>query len=385
MISQDLDWTNFTFSSRPIQATTVGPEKDEELKAYLKQYGEFSLESIPSIEREAINEQNDVLNRSSQTFGIHKSATHYLHLPVLLYLHPKPEGYKYSTFQQMQLVDYDRLTQVTNDLVTKYSPRSIEMNQVFTDTTTCELSLEIFEMNNVNRALEDLENQFRALGYRIEREPVPGTNGSYNLIAEKTPSDTVNHPSVIEIVSPLDSARSSPGASQSALSTAGVLEIATALKNYPNRHPWRFIILVNEIPNLAGSKAHLKKTIGQPFKIALFMEGIGWSESEPEFMNCTFDTLDLPYTLQVSNTFDWVRKLYGIGINWRRCTDPDVQTGVTRYWKAGLPAVLSVGGYPYQDPNLNACSDNMGNVDIYNGYLTIQQNVGVLLTLDQEP
>jgi hypothetical protein len=102
-------------------------------------------------------------------------------------------------------------------------------------------------------------------------------------------------------------------------------------------------------------------------------------------MNCTIDTNDLPYTMQVGNLFDWVRKLYGIGINWRRCSTDKYFSSQVQYWDAGLPAIVSIGGIPYLDPEKNKCTDNMNNVDIFNGYLTLQQNLGVLLTIDQVP
>ena len=87
----------------------------------------------------------------------------------------------------------------------------------------------------------------------------------------------------------------------------------------------------------------------------------------------------------MADLFDTIRQRYTIPIGWRRCTYTSRYSDQGRYWEAGLPAVLSVGGLPYKDPTLHKCSDNLGNLDMENAFLTVQENVGVLLTLDREP
>jgi len=82
--------------------------------------------------------------------------------------------------------------------------------------------------------------------------------------------------------------------------------------------------------------------------------------------------------------FDQVRQIYGIPAGWRLCTYASDFSDQGSYWKSGLPAVLSVGGLPYDDTNLHQCSDNMSTLDLYNAYYAIQENLGVLLTLDRE-
>ncbi len=367
----------------PIVSST--PIQDEELVEYLKQYDAISLDSLPPIDATSIAEVSAVLDQSSKAIVSNQSYPYSTFLPALLRTYPLPEGYKFNIFQYMDSINVDRLTATTANLVNNYSPRSHVANQVFDDYETCKKNPEKFEKSNLIRALEDLQTQFESLGYKVIQEPVPGMGGSYNLVIDKTPSDIVTYPGVIEISSFLDNPATSPGASQSALSAAGVLELAVVLQKYPNRHPWRFVILIRGNEDLSGSKEHIKQIIGQPFKIALILEGIGWSETEPEYMNCTIDTNDLPYTMQVGNLFDWVRKLYGIGINWRRCSAEEYSSSFTQYWEVGLPAIMSIGGMPYSDPEQNKCTDNMNNLDVFNGYLTLQQNLGVLLTIDQVP
>jgi hypothetical protein len=158
------------------------------------------------------------------------------------------------------------------------------------------------------------------------------------------------------------------------------------LKDYPSRHSIRFITVFGEEEFLMGSRFHssLAAARVEPIKAALVMDGIGWSELEPEYMNCIWEN-GTDESLRVANLFDQVRQEYGLEINWRLCPIYSGQWSDNyAYWEQGYTSVLSIGGLPYLDPEYHACTDTMSRVDMQNAYLTAQENLAVLLKLDAE-
>ena len=309
-------------------------------------------------------------------------------LPSISKNGPHPSGYDEAIAVRIAATNYTHYQSLIQNLVENFSPRHHDVYQIIVDQQTCELGGTSFEKHNLLRALEDAEAKFVEYGYQIIHEPVPDSNGSYNLIAYK-PASAVTaapvYPSVLEVGAHIDTRKTTPGASDNAAGAAGVIEMAGLLKDYPNHHPWRFILFVEEEKGTAGSKVHTQQIKGQPLKIALVMDGIGWSMTEPEPMNCIYDNHAIPYSVEVAQLFDTIRQRYQIGIGWQRCTYSSRFSDQGRYWDEGLPAVLSVGGLPYKDKTLHKCKDNMANLDLNNAFLTVQENVGVFLTLDQQP
>jgi hypothetical protein len=316
-------------------------------------------------------------------------ANFFIHLPAIYMLYPKPEGYDEAIARKIQAVDIERYEASTRNLVENYSPRHHNSNQVIINFQNCVQSLTQFEKHNLLRALEDTQKRFEALGFTVTQEPVADSAGSYNLVATKPAVRQGGSAELIELGAHLDAKwvageEITPGASDNAAGVAGLLEIAATLKDYPNRHPWRFVVFVGEENGKTGSLTHVQLLKNQAFKVALIMDGIGWSEASPEFMNCIYSKDSIPYTGEIARMFDQVRQIYGIPTGWRQCTYTSDFSDQGSYWKSGLAAVLSVGGLPYNDPNLHECSDNMSTLNLYNAYYAIQENLGVLLTLDKE-
>jgi hypothetical protein len=282
-------------------------------------------------------------------------------------------------------VDSERFTAYVESLVNDFSPRYHNSFQIFAEQNDCSYAPDVFLKSNLQRALDEVEELFAEFGYEIIHEPVPDSNGSYNLIAYKPAIQEVRYPGVLEVGAHIDTNSETPGAGDNATGVAGVMEMARLLKDYPNKHPWRFIIFISEELGLAGSSVHVQNIVGEPFKAALVMDGIGWSELTPEYMNCIYASDVIPYSIEIANLFDWVRKEYNINIAWRRCSWTSGFSDQSSYWNFNLPSVLSVGGLPWKDPDKHKCSDNMANVDLMNAFLTVQENLGVFLTLDQEP
>ena len=222
-------------------------------------------------------------------------------------------------------------------------------------------------------------------GEELGKEFIPEWHESYNVVAQKIGSVYPN--TFIEISAHVDSVDTTPGASDNAGSVAAMIEIARVLKDYQNLHSLRFISFVGEENHLVGSRYHADRIVanGETIKAGLVMEGIGWSEIAPDHMNCLWDNGDAE-TRHISNLFNTVRIEYDIDIEWRLCdlllskqwSDNYV------YWEHGLPAVLSIGGQPYADPNYHSCTDTMSSIDMQNVYLTALENLAVTLKLDAE-
>lgn len=291
----------------------------------------------------------------------------------------------------LQMVDLSRIQSNTENLVVNFSPRNHEFNRIYIDLE-CNLGGQTFSKNNLLRTLDELKRIFTDIGYSIAIENVPEKyGGGYNILLSNPSVATSNTQKVIDIGAHIDawkswdSDASTPGASDNAVSVAGLIEMSYLLKDYPNQHPWQFVIFVSEERGRYGSKIHVQNLTPSLFKTALILDGIGWSEIDPDKMNCIWAYDDIPETVKTAELFNSVKDQYQIPINWRRC-DATLQTSDHQsYHDADLPAVLSIGGLPYGGVNYHNCNDNMANVDFMNAYYTIQQNIAVLMTLDKEP
>lgn len=104
-----------------------------------------------------------------------------------------------------------------------------------------------------------------ATGYvtRVHSFPVPGGT-SLNVIAER-PGQGDGPRDVILVVAHLDSVNHkdgdtglAPGADDNASGSAGVLQVADVLKNYPSDHDLRFILTGGEEQDLLGAKHYIQ-------------------------------------------------------------------------------------------------------------------------------
>lgn len=311
--------------------------------------------------------------------------TSILYLPQILQVYPRPAGFDLDISERVHAVNADRMLDTTDDLVRLYGPRYHELYQRITNNSTCALGGTVYTKHNLLRALNYAEDILTTLGYQVTHEPVANSNGSYNLVATRPASAATTFATYLEVGAHLDTREATPGATDNASGSAGVLEMAAVLANYPNQHPWRFILFVEEEFGMLGSQVHVQKLTSKNFKSALVMDCIGWSEADPETMNCIYANANIPETVEIANLFDAVRGRYGIDIGYRRCTYSSWFSDQGRYWEADLPAVLSVGGLPYTNPTLHQCNDNMAHLNSLNAFQTVQENVAVFLTLDQEP
>jgi len=271
-------------------------------------------------------------------------------------------------------------------LVEDFGPRYHKDSKPYIDNRCTKASFR-YPYDNLKMASKYVFKKFIRMGYEPYKEWInpylDSTSSEYNVVATKIGAVYPN--SYIEIVAHLDSHVSTPGASDNAVSVAAMIQIAQVLKDYPNRYSLRYVSFVGEEYGLVGSRRHVRRVVNHSEKIkaALVMDGIGWSEVDPENMNCLWDN-GSQETRRISYLFKEVKKTYNIDIRWRLCS-PTNQTSDNRaYWERGYTAVLSVGGLPYTDKHYHKCSDTMGTVDMANAYKTGLQNLAVLLRLDAE-
>ncbi len=378
---------------------TTEPPLDQDLIEYIQNSEKIRRVIVTPGTQSDYQAQNDAIKKSLdavfQTFD-EKSFSTYVSLA--LYNYPESEGYDQSIAVRIEAADYGRMEEFTRNLVLNYSPRNPDQSQVFVDLQICNPGGTEFEKNNLLRALEDTQQKFLEMGYQTYIEEIPNATdsgeeqigsltipGHYNLIVTKPAQGDQTYPTVIEIGANLDTGLTTPGAGNNAAGVAGLLEMAAVLKDYPNRHPWRFVIFVERGEDKIGSRLHVEQIPAETLKAALILDGIGWSEAEPGLMNCIAANDGLPFTTEIADSFNTIREIYKIGIGWRLCSSETPFSSEGSYWERQLPAVLSVGGLPYKNPTMDKCSDNMANLNLLNAYLTVQQNIGVLLMLDQAP
>lgn len=314
----------------------------------------------------------------------------FVYLPVVPHnaLYPDPVVASY-----IQQTSQDNIWNTTADLVLDYSPRWHETYRIYTSCP--DKDPQQYATNNLVRSLQYLEGVFRNLGYTLTTEPIANQNGAYNIVAHKPASAPYTASTIIDIGAHIDawkddnSVASTPGASDNAVSVAGIVEMARLLRDYPNQHPWQFVVFVGEEKGRKGSKPHADAMSRQPFKAALVFDGIGWSENDSgdptPYMNCIWAFDSIPASVAIANLFDDVRQAYNIPIDWRRCSSTAITSDHVSYYEEQLPSVLSIGGIPYGGAYYHTCADDLATLNLENAYYTVQQNVGVLLSLDKEP
>jgi hypothetical protein len=279
-------------------------------------------------------------------------------------------------------VDFSRLEDFTYDLVSLYGPRHYQYFRTYQDDR-CTLGGPSHGNSNLVRAANYAKDTFEMLGYRVYKEAVADGSGGFNVVAEKPGMIYPNQ--FIELGAHIDTKEKTPGASDNAAGVAAVLELARVLADYDSRYSLRFIAFIGEEYGRTGSKRHvsLAKTDGEQVKAGLVLDGIGWSEISPAHMNCNWADHD-PESQRIASLFDLARQEYAIDIAWRMCSTTTQTSDNVSYWEAGYPAVLSIGGLPYADPEYHACNDTLPLTDMHNAFKTAQQNLLVLLMLDSE-
>ncbi len=272
------------------------------------------------------------------------------------------------------------------------------------------LTLPGHEKNTLYETDDYLAGQLEAWGYHIEREgvqvqafrrdttkpkhaqyspPKPGDPWytAYNLYAEKKGR---SHPGkIIVVLAHKDSPSwvDSPGANDNAIGTAGVLELARVLADYPSESTIRLLWCNEEhTPWTSKTAAQKARARGDDIVAVFNLDGIGAKPAEQtaagKKTNVTAYTR--PEGKRLAELMGEVNARYSIGLEQRIVERSQPGDDDGSFVLAGYPAaVINIGSWPYGDPNYHAEGDTPEKSDIRNAALIVQATLAAVATLDQ--
>ena len=273
------------------------------------------------------------------------------------------------------------------------------------------LTLPGHEKNTLYEADDYLAGKLETLGYRVEREgvrvqafrrdaskpkhaqysppkPEDPWYMAYNLYAERKGH---SHPDRIILVLAHKDSQSwidSPGANDNAIGTAGVLEMARILAEYPSERTIRFLFCNEEhTPWTSRTAAQKAKSRGDNIVAVFNMDGIGAKASEDtaagKKTNVTAYTE--PEGKYLAELMGDVNARYSIGLQQRTAKRPRPGDDDGSFVLAGYrAAVINIGSLPYGDPNYHAEGDIPETCDIENAAMTVQATLAAVVTIDRE-
>jgi Zn-dependent M28 family amino/carboxypeptidase len=272
------------------------------------------------------------------------------------------------------------------------------------------LTLPGHQKNTLYEADDYLADQLAACGYRVEREgvqvqafrrdttkpksaqysppkPEDPWYTAYNLHAEKKGRSRPDK--IIVVLAHKDSQSwiDSPGANDNAIGTAGVLELARVLAEYPAEGTIRFLWCNEEhIPWTSKTAAQKAKARGDDIIAVFNLDGIGAKPAEQtaagKKTNVTAYTR--PEGKHLAELMSEVSTRYGIGLEQRLVQRQQPGDDDGSFVQAGYPAaIINIGSWPYGDPEYHAEGDVPEKCDVKNAALTVQATLAAVVTLDQ--
>ncbi len=272
------------------------------------------------------------------------------------------------------------------------------------------LTLPGHEKNTLHEADDYLADKLQAWGYHVEREPVqvqafrrdtskpkhaqyspPKPEDpwytAYNLYAEKKGRSRSDQ--IILVLAHKDSQSwiDSPGANDNAIGTAGVLEMARVLAEYPSKGTIRFLLCNEEhTPWTSKAAAQKAKARGDDIVAVFNLDGIGAKTAEEETA-AGKKTNVTAYTKRegkrLADLMGEVNTRYAIGLEHRTVERSGPGDDDGSFVLAGYPAaVINIGSWPYGDPNYHAESDIPESCDMENAAMTVQATLAAVVTLD---
>lgn len=265
--------------------------------------------------------------------------------------------------------------------------------------------------STLDEADDFLAGKFEAWGYRVEREgvrvqafrrdtskplhlqysrPMPEDPWytAHNLYAVKTGR---SQPEQIIVVCAHKDSQSwidSPGANDNAIGTVGVLELAAVLAKLPTERTLRFLLCNEEhVPWTSVTAAQKAQARGDKIVAVFNLDGIG--AKSPEQIAAGKPTNVTAYTEpageRLAELMGAVNTRFAVGLVQRTVKRPGPGDDDGSFIRAGFPtAVVSIGSWPYGDPNYHAPGDIPERCDVPNAALTVQATLAAILTLDQE-
>ena len=209
--------------------------------------------------------------------------------------------------------------------------------------------------------------QFQAMGYQSEIQAI-NVDGSksVNVVADRA-GKGVGPRGVVLVTAHLDSINllggpltAAPGADDNATGSAGVLQIARALRTHPNSDDLRFILFGGEEEGLLGSRqytAGLSATERDRVRAVVNMDTIGCLNRSPPSVlieGATVSQLIVEGLVEVASTY--TRLVVETSLN------PFASDHVP-FIERGLPAVLTIEGADQSNPDVHSENDVDANVN----------------------
>lgn len=179
----------------------------------------------------------------------------------------------------------------------------------------------------------------------------------------------------------------SPGASDNAIGTAGVLEMARVLAQYAPERTIRFLFCNEEhIPWTSVTAAQNAKKRGDRIVAVFNLDGIGVKTVEDAKLGKKVNVIGytVPEGERLARLMMAVNTRYAIGLEQRivKRTAPGDDDG--SFVKAGYGAtIVNIGSWPYGDPNYHAEGDIPERCDVENAALTARATLAAILTIDR--
>ena len=211
---------------------------------------------------------------------------------------------------------------------------------------------------------------------------------AYNLYAEK--KGRTRPEEIVLALAHKDSQSwiDSPGANDNAIGTAGVLELARVLAEYPSQRTIRFLFCNEEhTPWTSVTAAQNAKTCGDNIVAVFNLDGIGVKTAEDtaagKKTNVTAYTV--PAGERLAELMSAVNARFAIGLQQRSVKRPGPGDDDGSFVKAGFgAAVVNIGSWPYGDPNYHLEGDIPERCDVANAAMTVQATLAAIMTLDQD-
>ncbi len=266
------------------------------------------------------------------------------------------------------------------------------------------------DKSTLHEADDFLAARLEAWGYRVEREPVrvqayrcdtrkpvqhqyspPQPDDpwytAYNLYAERKGR---SRPGEIVLVLAHKDSQSwvdSPGANDNAIGTVAVLELACVLSAHPCERTVRFLFCNEEhTPWTSVTAAQNAKARGDQLVAIFNLDSIGAKSAEDTAAGRKANVT--AYTEPAGERLAWlmeaVNERFALGLEQRSVRRPSPGDDDGSFVRAGFgAAVVSIGSWPYADPNYHVAGDIPERCDLANAALTVQATLAAILTLDQ--
>jgi hypothetical protein len=272
------------------------------------------------------------------------------------------------------------------------------------------LTLPGHEKSTLHEADDYLAGKLQSWGYKVDREPVqvqayrrderkpksaqyspPMREDpwytAYNLYAERR--GRLRPDEIILAMAHKDSQSwvDSPGASDNAIGTVGVLEMACVLAAYSPERTIRVLFCNEEhTPWTSVTAAQNAKRRSDRIVAAFNSDGIGVKSpaeaAAGKKVNVTLYTL--PEGERLARLMTGVNDHFALGLEQRSFKRASPGDDDGSFVRAGYAAtVLNIGSWPYGDPNYHAEGDIPERCDVENAALAVRAILGAVLTIDQ--